>query len=600
MRSPAGWLPTLILAAALAAPALAQTAGATPEQEALIARLGALFEVDYIQAFAQSEVAFRKATQADDLGLMVALVKLLGPETMKHESQILMDRLCPVASERAAATGHWREQGDVLLCQATCRLNWTTSLMDLPLYPWDRRTYIARRALAAYAKTGVDPPAPREWFAGWPPSTTAFPSEKLKKEVYDWPRVLKEVMDASSDASNMRGQIEALPQPYRDRVKAVAAANAEGREGDAVAMAIGIAQDALNDPSLSDATRCEPIRILAGQAAQPGGEALAPLVRNTLASIESSPDFPSLCGNMTRFCMYLGWSAVYPTDQGIHEACWLIRRGLAAGGLAAMGANFPLLRRLRDLGLYGELATLVAELDAAMRAGTQAQQDDWGRGAFSIAGPRVPVALREFLLATTSRHAASTGDAKAVAGAWYRGGPAASDPMSFRRRCEIDPAFRPYHTRIAQWLLEVAAQVTKEDQRAWLVEEASDLYTLLDQPQRAEAARALLAELIAGKPDAVLRCALGTAASAAAGGQWEDVPAALELAAKAAPQSTSEALDAAVLLTEAQLRLGKPADAEPWMTKAKSLISSVSLSPAEKASYLMTLADLCDPRGPTD
>lgn len=590
----------VMLAFVLAGPAVAQTAGAASGQEVLIARLGALFEVNHVQAFAQTEAAFRRAAQADDLDLMVALLKLVGPETVKHECQILMDRLCPVAAELAAAKGRWREQGDALLCQATCRLNRTVSLMDLPLYPWDRRIYIARRALAAYAKAGVDPPEPREWFARWPGNTLLIPSAKLQKEVYDWPRVLKEVMAASSDANNIRGQIEALPQPYRDRVKAVAAANADGRETDAVAMAIRIAEDALADPDLDDFTRCEPIRLLAGQAAQPGGEALAPLVRKTLARVQQAPGFAGYCGDMSRYCMYLSWSVVYPTDPGLSESCWLFRRALAVNGLPDMDMVWPILDRLTDLGLYGELAAVVDDLVTALPAANQTMRDQWGQMAFTRARLHVPAALRELLLTTSARHAATTGDAQAIINSFNRGVPTEADIASFAEWCAKDRTVRPYYMRIAQWLLEIAWRTPNEDQRARLAEEAANFYLRLGQPQRAEAAHRLMAELIAGKPDAIFKFSLSIAQSAAAGGQWDAAVAVLQPAVAAAPESSPDLLEAAMLLTEAHLRLGRPSDAEPWLTKAKSLIGTVSLSSAEKASYLMTLAELCDPRGSTD
>lgn len=57
--------------------------------------------------------------------------------------------------------------------------------------------------------------------------------------------------------------------------------------------------------------------------------------------------------------------------------------------------------------------------------------------------------------------------------------------------------------------------------------------------------------------------------------------------------ASAEVLQATLLLCDAHLRLGESAEADRLMAEARELLNVLPLSPAERASYLLALAELC-------
>lgn len=146
---------------------------------------------------------------------------------------------------------------------------------------------------------------------------------------------------------------------------------------------------------------------------------------------------------------------------------------------------------------------------------------------------------------------------------------------------------------MAQEMVKTAHELGKLEDRAFVMGEAADLFALAGRADASEECRALAKSIAESDPKATLLCALASARSRAAERKWEDVAKALEEPAGKL-DGTVETLQAALLLHEAYLRTGKLAEAERWMQKAWELVNQVQMSPAEKANYLLSMANLCE------
>jgi hypothetical protein len=227
--------------------------------------------------------------------------------------------------------------------------------------------------------------------------------------------------------------------------------------------------------------------------------------------------------------------------------------------------------------------------------GQAGNRDSWSMGvlaAWGFVGPDTPVSERHLLIAWLC-------DAYCYQAA--HGNPTTTPPRLAANLYAA--AGRAPTGQLPEWTSEAAdtmvataPQWPDTTTRAAALEEAARMYEHGGQPVSAQRARDLAKALAAGDPKAALQCALTSARSLSSEGKWDEVVKALGPAV-VKQSASAEVLQATLLLCEAHLRLGDSNEADRLMAKARELLDVLPLSPAERANYLLALAELCSVPG---
>lgn len=148
------------------------------------------------------------------------------------------------------------------------------------------------------------------------------------------------------------------------------------------------------------------------------------------------------------------------------------------------------------------------------------------------------------------------------------------------------------------WCLETGYQIADHapnfptaESRSRVATEAAAYFTKAGRPDLAAQATEMAKAFAADDPKLKLQCALAAAQSSASAGKWEDVIKGLEPAmADVAPSAT--AVQASLLLRQAQANLGKPDETAKWLERAVEQTGQAKLPATELATTLSALAAL--------
>jgi len=202
----------------------------------------------------------------------------------------------------------------------------------------------------------------------------------------------------------------------------------------------------------------------------------------------------------------------------------------------------------------------------------------------SMTWPGMPADLRREIIDLVCQNALWAGNPRGLS---YELTPILLDP---RRLADPDTTWA---SEMAMQVLPIMLQLAEPGKDQSPLTALADLLRFAKLTQLEAEVRGLAARLQEAGPSATLNHALAAARRAVSEGRWGDVPTGLE-PAMADWEASTVALQSALLLHEAYLRLCKPAEADKWIQKAWGLVNSLKMAPAEKANYLMTMANLCD------
>lgn len=566
--------------------------------------LAAIFATNAARGFGEAQHRFDTARRAGDYDAMLSVVRTVGPWAQWCWAPAAFEPMALAMVGAAEGRGRWQDAGDVQLARALiCFSRWYFSyhpVQDIP-----RGLYLCNQALACYAKAGVSPPDLTSWVRANPETSRIGRDKRDRKwdlatyvaEVQSWkPAAQTPVFPPRTGNADdwYAAAMKESPENWRQAMEAACEAKRTCDDAAAIGALLPVVDEGLRDPtSLGDYQ----LWMLTGMVPQftylQGGELLASRLHPFAEEVLRRGGVGWGTGVCSEYAICLARAWTGGNDVFLREIRWFIG-SLArcdpdpTASIFLCDAGHCAMKMWR-LGLLRDSADVLGVcLAVAPRLGA-ASQDDWSAWAACAAVPDQPASLREALMDATLQFSVRTQKTYGLVRAAQRAVESAAHP----RYAWLLPL-------AGQWLVDAAEQIPDGKSGASVVLEAADMFERGGQTEQAARCRDLAKALAAGDPKAALQCALTSARSLATHGKWDEVVKGLQPAVAAAPDSSPDVLQAAMLLAEAHLRLGKPADAEPWMTKAKSLIGTVSLSPAEKANYLMTLAELCDPRGPAD
>jgi len=513
--------------------------------------LKALFERDPATGFVEAQRLFEGPRRAGDLAGMMAILTVVTDWSERCSYAAPCLTLAEAALPVATARGDWAAVGNI---------RWAQLYVGLPVQEgWLRGEVILQRATEAYARAGKERPDFERWKAEVAPVAAQARDSKA-----DWVAMF----------ATFPAEIRALADSLVEAVE-----NAEdSRASDLMMDLVG----AVSDAPLS--LRGRIAMLVCGRMWLPRSERLLPELRRWV--VDAEKEAPGEWARMLDGVMQcsLAWS-------GRRDACWdTYNWCLHKVRNSAVPAVWPsaiwfLIKCMR----MGQPEAGYEGLRVLMECPTppDGARNRW-LAAQKLIHPNIPVDLRRALVQKQLEYfdwALRTGQS----------GVLDNSGLGFRQWRIYEKA--PEAER-ATWCLETGYQIADyapnfptAESRSRAATEAAAYFTKGGRPDLAAQAQEWAKVLAANDPKAQLQSALAAAQSAASSGKWEDVIKGLEpVMATAAPSGA--AVQAALLLQQAQGKLGKPDEAAVWLSKAADILTQAKLPASERANTLSTLAAL--------
>ena len=531
---------------------------AAPEADPL-ADLRQLFRTDPATAFEEAARRFEAPKAAGDLDGMMAIIRVVAPEAARCYYVRVLDDMSDAAAPVAREGGNWATLGELLWSGAqawyACRdgIEWKCLL-------WShlRAFALTVEAAAAYERAGAVPEAVA---ALLPQAQASLDAWQPNGEGYAW---LARYGD------------------YRNALFDIGTADNEGRDSEAVALALGVLQRLAEE---TDSARVAGVLAqVAPLTGLRGGEVLIPHVRR-LYRPEYWTEWWGGARSVWAGCA-LGWSG--RDDVLLDTFYWAFgqhdpRLGVGADSASAVsfGAKLvafgreeeavALLRRWLDFIDQVDFVSAIAPyMDAACPALEGLLAPDMRRRLLDL---RCRLALHP-----RRDGGPQPGFLRALSRSTLGLPPAEQAAMA------LEAALRALRT---------AVQFERPEQVAEGMGIAAGFFDQAGRPDLAEQARALAEALRQSQPRSLLEVALVASQAAAGEGKWEQVVEHLEPAVSArGPAPERSVLQAWMLLAQAQGQLGRSGDAGNSLGAAQFVLRSMDLPPAERVSYLLSLAAL--------
>jgi len=561
---PVHFASSVVLLLCLASPGRSEAPPAAAQPDPF-ADLKQLFKDDPATAFEKAWKLFQEPRKKGDLEGMMRIVRVVAPESIRCRYIGVIERMCDAAGKAASAVGKWLEQGEVDYHRAnTCMKSGCVSATDYFLLDLPRIRYLAEEASRCYQKAGVDSPA----------------VQTLLQDI----QARAELERNSWFPTGFPPRFAQTSQKHQEALNAAGEAKRTGRDADCLSILVSLMRDALADTTLTTDqvelltfTCCHFLWLTDGQTLLPLLHAL--VVRAAgLGADEMFDEYPRCC--------WQAWRG--GNDPFYQELYWCLGQVAVIRRCSNFSDFGNFAGKMRLFGRRNEAVQLVS---ACADIGRSLPDDPWQRwhtNAATFIFPETPLWLQRGLLDATLASALRKNDPAVFLNAVR----AASSRSAVGPRANAERLF------LAGWLLDAAFRFPADKGRAQLASEACLLYDKAGRQDLSEQVEQLVAAVTAGDPKAKLECALIVVSNAASQGRWQEVEQKLE--SVLAEQFTSGNLSifrAAILLEQAKRALGKPAEAEAYLAKAKALIGQVGLSAGQQVNYLTTFADRTSDKG---
>jgi len=534
----------------------------TPTVDAVtLDSLKQLFDTDPATAFEQAEASCLAALDKASFAHVEPLVDMIQAQGTACGYIQPIERVVEAAAPVAERAGNWRVLGH--LYGARAQALWQLSSSGDMVAMACRADHYGRLAAEAYGKSGGVP----EWFT------------LLNQTLSDYSGDL----DARRAADGWAGPlVRAMGPACKATYDAVEQAMVEGNDADAVAQMQDVLDRITATPAAVEDDDARIVLALALLLWVPGADRLIPtLVELGGVDVRHPGRISGLAYNVLSGC-FPAWGG---RDDAYHEAIrWAIARDEAVREATRIQPfqidKFIRLRRLEEA---DELAR--AWLRWYSEGPAWAHKRDVSYATVMIhegTADEVRRALVDIAVRCVAEHPEET--------AYFRSRPCEWTIVGLRAPPDKRDA---WNCETAVALATGADSFPTAEARIFGFTQAADLFAAANRPDLAQQCRALAEAIAADDPLAALQCALASARRLAGEGKWEDAAATLEGPASNQP-GTVETLQAALLLQEAYLRTGEPAEAERWYQTASELISELPLAGAERAGYLVAMAGLCD------
>ncbi|NSW58087.1 MAG: CHAT domain-containing protein [Armatimonadetes bacterium] len=545
---------------------------AHPATAAPLDDLRTLFTADPALAFQQAADLLDACLATEDLAQALEVFRVVGSRAAQLQAWAPWDAMAARVEPMARQRGDWKAVEELLTARVQCQVYVPGGLR--PPY-WGRGQHFVRLFEAARQARQK---------AGLPPSASSY--EGLYEEL----RALSEADPASYWIETQ--PVSAILLPIIRTVEEAGAAAQYSDMHRGVLRLIQQLEGALDaggsDLSLRDYTRLA--HYIGTHIGQPGGEAVVPPLRQLV----------DRCGDANTGGMTL---------EGVMEACarrwsgrddvfrdtfyWSLTHFRPARHQPPVAGVGLWCQKLAVFGREGEAVTLVHRL-MGMAAQRGPGLPAWGAHRLLWRGS--PDSVLQQVLDLTVREGC---DMATNPPNWYPHPPLTfvkdfAGQVSEITRLAPDERRPVWARKCAEALQDMALSLEDAAAVADGLNRAADVYEQGSWTDPAEECRALAAAIASSDPTALLQSGLMAARSAASAGDWGAAIRRLADVTAATQGPSVELLQAALLLQEAYLRLGRADDAERWFTRAHQLVHSLPLSAAEKANYLVSMAALCD------
>jgi CHAT domain-containing protein len=510
--------------------------------------LKALFERDPVAGFVEAQKMFEVPKRTGDVAGMLGIITIVKPWSQLcwywAPCLIMAEAALPLATAR----GDWAAVGD---------LRWTQASLTLhPGTGWHRTKTAVDRATEAYARAGKEPPG----FIAW--------QAHIAPKMY-----LGDVF-----VSDLTNGMQYIPADIRPTLMSFVEAveNADDSRASELMLELvrmGSEAPASNRVNLHDR--------VCGCLWLPGSERLLPELRRWI--VEAPPEAQARMVDCLVVGCMLGWSG--GQDQFLTTYQWCIQTAQSMAPPPSLDWIWPMPGKASRFGqTVFAVSLLRALLDLPLPAGKGAR---WSYAVGLLqAHPAMPADLRRALVAE---------QLESINWAMRDGSDLFPPDLGFPtwRIADVAP-----EAERATWCLETAYQIADyagnfptAETRSRAATEAAAYFTKGGRADLAAQATEMARVFAADDPKTKLACALVAAKAAAADGKWEDVVKGLEpVMSDAAPSGT--AVQAALLVRQAQAALGKKDEADKWLSRAQELLTQAKLASSERAGFLMTLAEL--------
>jgi CHAT domain-containing protein len=514
-----------------------------------LADLKVLFEKDPAAGFVAAERMFEEPKREGDLAGMMGIFTLVKTwsETCAYAAPCLAmaEAALPIAAQR----GDWAAVGDIRWAQA----------IGGPLST-RRMVLLTQSATEAYARAGQEPPAFTYWKAVKAPN----------------------MAEAERSAAKWRAWIATTPGRVRLIAESLVEATEKGEDNRASGLAMALVEAA---PDASPSAKTNLGNLVSYGLPLPGGERLLPDLRRWVVDLlRENPRNSAWLATYVMAGCGDGWSG--HRDVFLETYNWCLQQMRNHGAPPTLQGAYTLpmkCLRFRRPEMVDPIFRLL--LDLPMPADAEPLHFGYPMHLLHRGmAPDLRRALVEMQLDSLDwdlRHS----EPSILDHPWrgFKGWQIAETAPEVQR---------------AQWCLETGYQIADyapnfptAASRSRAATEAAAYFDKAGRADLAAQATEMAKIFAADDPKVKLQVALAAAQAQAREDKWEEVIKGLEpVVATAAPSGA--AVQAALLLRQAQASLGKKTEAAQWLAQAESLLGRAKLSASERAGLLVTLSEL--------